>query len=345
MTMSAEPRQALRAFYEGRRVVVTGATGLLGSHVAEALIDAGARVRLVVHKRPRAARDPNAEVVKADVTQAADCARVMAGMDMAFLCAAVTVGAAQAVKNPVVAVTSNLIMGAQSLQAACFARVKQVLLVSSTSVYPPYPRPVREEEAFLEEPHPAYQGVGHMKRYMEHLAHFYRDKYGMQIAIVRPVPFYGRHDNFDFETCHVIPALIRKAVEKHVPFEVWGSGNDVRDFLHVSDVARGCLLAASRYAVCDGVNLGCGCGVSIRQLAETITRLAGHREPLAFEASKPSTIPTRLVDVQKAQRTIGFVPAVSLEEGLADAIQWFAANREQAVHVTSPIYEGAAVDA
>jgi len=317
------------SFYKNKKVVVTGAAGLLGVHLVSDLLAAGASVRAVVHKRSLYIEDPRVEIVQADLTQELDCDRVMAGMDIACLCASVTVGAAQAIKNPMLAVTSNLIMAARQLQAACLAKVGQVLLISSTTIYPAYTRPVKEDEAFLEEPHPAYQGVANMKRYVEKLAQFYHDQYDMSIAIVRPVPFYGRYDNFDFETCHVIPALIRKAVEKQDPFEVWGTGNDIRDFLHVKDVARGCLLALERYPECDGLNLGSGEGVSIAQIAQTITSLAEHNAPIVFAASKPSTIPFRLVDINKAQEKIGFKAEISLEEGLLDTIGWFASNRQQ----------------
>lgn len=315
-------------FYKDTLVLVTGASGLLGQHLVAVLLESGARVRAAVHRRPLTVHHPCLEVVRSDLTQQGEADRVMAGVEMACLTASVTVGAAEAIRNPMGAVTPNLILAARSLEAACLAHVRRVLLVSSTTVYPPYARPVREEEAFEGEPYSAYQGVGNMKRYVESLAQFYHDKYGMQIAIVRPVPFYGPHDNFDFETCHVIPALIRKAVEKQTPFEVWGTGKEIRDFLHVEDVARGCLLALERSPECEALNLGSGRSVSVKELAQLITRLAGHEAPLTFNDSRPSTIPIRLVDVSKARASIGFEAAVSLEDGLAKTIRWFATHRE-----------------
>lgn len=318
---------SMTEFFKNKKVVVTGSTGLLGRHLIESLLPMGATIRAVVHERPFSNHPTDLEFLNADLTEQDDCDKAMAGMDIACLCASVTVGAAQAIKNPMLAVTSNLVMAARSLQAACLAGIERVLLVSSTTVYPAYPRPVREEEAFLEEPHSAYQGVGNMKRYIESLAKFYCEKYGMKISVVRPVPFYGCYDNFDFETCHVIPALIRKAVEQQDPFEVWSNGKEVRDFLHVRDVARGCLLALEHYPQWDGVNLGSGSSVSIQQLAETIIKLAGCLSKIVFDPTKPTTIPIRVVDTHKALEKIGFKAEVGLEQGLADTINWFKDNQ------------------
>jgi GDP-L-fucose synthase len=315
------------SFFAGKRIVVTGASGLLGRALVDRLLAGGALVRAVVHRRSFAADHPRLDVVHADLTHQDDCDRVMADMDAACLCASITVGAAAAVRNPMLAVTSNLVIAARSLQAASVARVERVLVVSSSTVYPAYARPVSEEEAADGEPHAAYQGVGHMKRYVETLARFYADRYGVRAAIVRPVPFYGPHDDFDLETCHVIPALIRKAVAQQDPFEIWGTGRDVRDFMHVRDVARGALLALEHAADCDPINLGSGAGVSVLELAEMIRAIAGCGSPLLLQPSQPSTIPVRLVDVSKARARLGFSASITLHDGLQETIDWFAANR------------------
>lgn len=128
-------------------------------------------------------------------------------------------------------------------------------------------------------------------------------------------------------TSHVIAALVRKAVARADPFEVWGSGEEMRDFLHVEDLARGCLLAIEKHAECDPINIGYGSAITIRRAAEIILEAAGHRDAkLRFDAAKPTAIPVRLVDTSKAKRLLGFEPAIPIEVGLKELVRWYAAR-------------------
>jgi GDP-L-fucose synthase len=162
-----------------------------------------------------------------------------------------------------------------------------------------------------------------MRRYCERLGEFVAANSRMKVAIARPTAVYGPGDNFDPATCHVIPALIRRAVEKQNPFVVWGDGNEVRDFLHVHDLARGCLLLLEKHAACDPVNLGYGQAVTIKEIVRIILKAAGHEHAtVKFDASKPSVIPFRMVDTAKAQRLLGFAPRITLEAGLAETVKW-----------------------
>ncbi len=276
-----------------------------------------------MHRRPFPLDLPGVEVVKGDLTTAEDCARAVAGMDMAIFAAAVVVGAAAHAKDPSLPVTTNLIMSARFLEAAAKARLERVLLLSSTTTYPAVDRQVREDE--WDQPvAPVYQGVGNMKRYVETLASFYHDKFGLKIAIIRPVPCYGPWDNFDPMTSHVIPALIRKAVEGQDPLEVWGTGKDVRDFVYASDVARAGLLVLERQPLCDAFNVASGRAVSTGDLAGVILKLAGRPGAhIVFNTAMPSAIPVRIVDSSKIERVLGFRSRVPLEEGLAATIEWF----------------------
>ena len=164
-----------------------------------------------------------------------------------------------------------------------------------------------------------------MRRYLERISEFVASKSDMKIAIVRPTAVYGRWDNFDLLTSHVIPSLIRKAVERNDPYEVWGTGEEVRDFLYASDLARGCLLMLEKYAGVDPINIGYGNGIAIKEVVKIILKAAGYEKAnVVFNSSKPSTIPFRMVDTSKAKRVLGFEPRVSLEEGLTDTVKWYA---------------------
>ena len=202
--------------------------------------------------------------------------------------------------------------------------VERCLFISSSTVYPPADYPVKEDEAFSGDPHPSYFGSAWMKRYCEKLAEFYCDKYDRQIVVVRPTNVFGPFDKFDFATSHVLPALIRRAVEKQSPFEVWGDGSAVRDFIYVTDMVDGLLRAMESWTAYDPVNIGSGAPVTIRQAVETVLRLAGHdRAEVVYDPSKPTTIPFRCVDLTKADTELGFKAKFSFEDGLRATIEWY----------------------
>jgi len=167
-----------------------------------------------------------------------------------------------------------------------------------------------------------------MRRYLELLGRFAASKSSLNVAICRPTAVYGRYDDFDPQTSHVIPALIRRAVSKENPFVVWGTGEEMRDFLHVTDLVRGCLLLLEKHADCDPVNIGYGEAFSVRQIVENILKASGHSNAdVQFDATKPTTIPKRMVDVTKARTLLGFSPSMTLPEGLADTVSWYRDQR------------------
>ena len=167
---------------------------------------------------------------------------------------------------------------------------------------------------------------------VERLAEYVVSKSQMKIAIVRPTAVYGPLDNFDPVRAHVIPALILKAVERMDPYEVWGTGEEVRDFLHVRDLARGCLLMLEKYAECDPVNIGYGQVVTVREIVRLILDAADYGDAeIVFNSTRPTAIPFRMVDTSKAKRILGFEPEITLEDGLAGTIEWYLANRPRVI--------------
>jgi GDP-L-fucose synthase len=315
-------------FFERRLSLVTGGTGFIGTHIVKSLLDQGGRVRLVAHRRPAILSDPRIEIVQADLTRQEDCLAVMKGVDLVFHAAGAVSGVGASAGNAMAGITTNLKLTAEVLQAAWTAEVERILIFSSSTVYPASAHSMAETDVTSGPPHPSYLGYGRMRRYFEHLSEFVASRSRLGIALVRPTAVYGPHDDFNPQTSHVVPALVRKAVEKLDPFEVWGTGDEVRDLLHVSDLARGCLLMIEKHAVCDPVNIGYGSGVTVRRMVEIILAAAGHEKAhVTFDTSKPTAIRVRLVDTSKAERTIGFRPTIPIETGLHNLVKWYEQTR------------------
>jgi len=314
-------------FFERRLSLVTGGTGFVGTHLTKALLDQGGRVRITVHDRKPILSDSRIETVQADLTRLDDCLAVMQGVDYVFHAAGVTAGVGVTGNNAMAGIAANLHLTAQVMQAAWAANVERLLVFSSSTGYPALDRPVREEDMWPGEPHPSYLGYGWMRRYFEKLSEFMARQSNVKIALVRPSAIYGPHDDFDPARSHVIPALVRRAVAKEDPFQVWGSGEEMRDFLHITDLARGCLLMMEKHAECDPVNIGYGSAITIRRAVEIVLDAAGHRPAVRFDASKPTSIPVRAVDIGKAKRLLGFEPSIPIETGLRDLVTWYRASR------------------
>lgn len=311
---------------DGARVLVAGATGFIGTNLAIRLAAQGAKVR-GASRRPPSTPVAGVEYVQADLTSPDDCRRVVDGMDSVFMCAASTAGAAVMTTTPLAQVTPNVVMNAQILDASYVAGVKRFLFISSSAAYPPTgDRPATEDEMFEADPYDVYYSVGWMKRYAEILCRIYATKIRRPMAtvVVRPSNAFGPHDKFDFATSHVTGALIRRVIERHRPLEVWGTGDDVRDLIYIDDLIDGMLLAFERDEPAVVVNLAAGRGHSVRQILQTLLEIDDYRDAdVRFDASKPRTIATRLVDTTRARQTIGFEARTSLREGLTRTVAWY----------------------
>jgi GDP-L-fucose synthase len=310
-------------FYKDKRILVTGGTGFVGSHIVEELLRAGAFVRIPVHKRSSRLEHERLELMPGDLTVIDDCRKLAKGVQHIFHAGGAASSAGSTAVAAMSAITLNTVVTAQTMQAAWEEGVERILVFSSSTAYPEANHAIKEDEMWSGPPYPGYFGYAWMRRYTERLCEFAASRSQLKIALVRPTAVYGRWDT----SAHVIPSLVRRALEKPNPFIVWGTGEEVRDFLHVSDLARGCLLLLEKHAECDPVNIGYGSAVTVRQTVTAILRATGHEQvEIVFDATKPGTIPFRMVDTSKAHRLLGFEPIISLEEGLADTVKWFQAN-------------------
>ena len=318
-------------YYQNQPVLVTGATGLVGSNLIQRLLEQGANVRATLHHRPPVVVDDRIEYVTTDLTKAEDCRRVVEGRSLVFMCAATTSGAGVLAATPMAHVTPNVLMNTQMLEAAYNAGVSKFLWLSSTTSYPPSgSRPVKEEEIFEGEPYNAYYYVGWMKRFTEALCRMYGDKLSkpMTTVVVRPTNIYGPGDDFEPATSHVTAALIRKVVERQDPLEVWGTGDDVRDIIYVNDIVEIIMEATERTEAYATFNAGLGQAYSVKEILQHILELDGCFRPnIAFNSLKPSMIPIRLVDTSKAENILGFKARTGLREGLEKTIEWYRDSR------------------
>lgn len=309
----------------GKKVLVTGGAGFIGSNLVRRLAREGARVRATLHISKPWETLSTVDYLEADLTRAEDCARVCRGMDYVFLCAAVTSGAAVMEKTPLVHLTPNLIMNARMLEAAYQAGVRKVLFISSNTVYPVTEYPVKESDC-TNEFYDKYFIVAWMKRFSEIICEMYstRIKKPMSVVVVRPANSYGPFDKFDWETSHVLPALIRRVVERHDPIQVWGDGRDIKDFIYVDDLVEGLLLAMEKINGFDPINLASGQQYCLRDLLALMLEIDGYTKArIVYDASQPTMIPKRLIDPSKAKQLIGFEAKTSIREGLRHTIAWY----------------------
>lgn len=312
------------SFYKGKNVLVAGGTGFVGSHFVEALLQQGAKVRVPVHRRPLEVRDPRIETVQADLSNFDDCLRALKDIEIVINASGAVSSAGLGQIPHMGVIATNLITSVRLIQAAWAANVERFLVLSSHTTYPAADYPIKEEDVWSGPPHSAYFSYSWMRRYLEKLAEYVAEKSNTKVAIVRPTAVYGEYDNFDPATCHVVPALVRKAVERMAPYEVWGTGDEVRDFAHASDLIRGSLLVLEKHAVCDAVNIGYGSAVTIKDIVREVLKAADYADArIVFNSSKPTTIPFRMVDTSKAKKLLGFEPSVSLADGLKRTTRWF----------------------
>lgn len=309
-------------FWQSRRVCVTGGAGFLGSFVTEKLRQRGAREIFIP-------RYPEYDLVQPqDVQRLLDDSRP----DVIIHLAAHVGGIGANRLHPAEFFYDNLMMGVQLMHQAWKRGVEKFVAIGTVCAYPKYtPVPFREDDLWNGYPEETNAPYGLAKKMLLVQAQAYRQQYGFNAIYLLPVNLYGPRDNFDLESSHVIPALIRKCIEAQESgqktVEVWGDGSPTREFLYVEDAAEGILLATERYNGPEPVNLGSGFEISIRDLAELIRRLTGFKGELVWDTSKPNGQPRRALDISRAEKYFGFRATTNFEEGLRRTIEWYRQHR------------------
>lgn len=312
------------SFWTHRRVMVTGGAGFLGTAVVARLRSAGATEIFV----PRSA--------DYDLTTADGVSRALADgrPDLVIHLAAVVGGIGANRENPGRYFYANAIMGIQLMEQARLAGVAKFVQIGTVCSYPKFtPVPFREEALWDGYPEETNAPYGLAKKMLLVQGQAYRAQYGFNAIHLIPVNLYGPGDNFDPQTSHVIPALIKKCVDAIEGgddyIEVWGSGEASREFLFVDDAAEAIVLASERYDDPDPINLGVGQEIAVRDLVSRIVELTGYTGDVRWDASKPDGQPRRALDTTRARDRLGFIASTRLEDGLRETIRWYKATRSK----------------
>ncbi|MCA9284797.1 MAG: GDP-L-fucose synthase [Phycisphaerales bacterium] len=304
-----------------KRIVVTGGAGFLGRAVGERLAARGCGTVLV----PRRAQF--------DLTHEADAARMYAELrpEVVIHLAAEVGGIGANMANPGRYFFANMAMALHLVEQARVAGLEKFVQVGTICAYPKFtPVPFREEDLWNGYPEETNAPYGVAKKAAMVMLDGYHRQYGLRGAYVLPVNLYGPYDNFDLETSHVIPALIRKCVDAvnrgAASIECWGTGKVSREFLYVDDAAEGVVRAAEVMDEPVPVNLGTGMEITIKDLVELIARLTGFKGRIEWNASKPDGQPRRCLDTSRAKRLLGWEAKVGFEEGLRRTIDWWRSH-------------------
>lgn len=316
-------------FWRGRNVLVTGASGFIGSHITELLVQRGANVTATVYPSENEAYPANLQgvreritLIKADLTRFEDCLRVCTSQDVVMNAAHVDGSVAFKQAKPAAIFRENMLITLHMLEAARRSGVDRFLVMSSAEVYPPGAcTPLAESDGFTGLPDPLTDGYAWSKRMSEFAAQVFARQYGLQVAIARPSNVYGPRDSFDSHKGRVIPMFMKKVFEGDGVITIWGTGEQVRTFLYVEDLARGLLDLVERYPKCDPINFGGEEEITIKGLAQLIVALSGHKVEVVCDPTKPSGPPKRISDVRKAKQILGFTASVPLRVGLQRTIE------------------------
>lgn len=322
-----------RSFWENKRVIVTGGAGFLGSFVVEKLEQRGAMEIIVPRSNQYDLTQINAiqrlfdDLETSRVVRSLDVQSETIVIHLAALAGGI--GANRA--RPAEFFYQNLMMGVPLMHVAWRRKVSKFVAIGTICAYPKFtPLPFKEDDLWDGYPEETNAPYGLAKKMLLVQSQAYRDQYGFNAIHLLPVNLYGPRDNFDLETSHVIPALIRKCIEAQTQGKsevvVWGDGSPTREFLYVEDAAEGILIAAEKYDGKEPVNLGSGHEIRIKDLVGMIADMTGFSGEVVWDTSKPNGQPRRALDISRAEKYFGFKAQTPFEEGLRRTIEWYREN-------------------
>lgn len=314
-------------FYKGKKVLVTGGTGLIGRPLVDMLVQQEAEVTIVSLDDP--SRAPKGiKFIRADLRELSNCIDACMGQEIVFQLAGVKGSPKMCAEKPASFLVPTVTFSFNMMEAARRCGVERFLFTSSVGVYQPA-EVFYEDDVWKTFPSPNDRFAGWAKRLCELQAEAYKIEHGWdKISIVRPANVYGPFDNFDPANAMVIPSLINRALGGERPLTVWGDGSPIRDFIYSKDVARGMMIAVEK-GINEPINLGSGTGVTIKEVAESVAKnIPNEKIDLVWDTSKPKGDAKRLMDTNRA-KSYGFECQTSLDKGIKETINWYINNKDQ----------------
>ena len=309
----------LTPFWEDKKILLTGGAGFLGSHIVDNLVNERgvSKSQITI---------PRSETLDLRVWN--NCLKVVKNVDIIIHLAARVGGIGFNQKYPGTLFYDNILIGSQLIEAARLAKVKKFVQLGTVCAYPKFtPTPFKEDDLWNGYPEETNAPYGIAKKALLVMAQAYRQQYGMNIIYLLPVNLYGPGDNFNPESSHVIPAIIRKFVEAIQKGEeqviIWGTGKASREFLYVDDAAEGIIAAAEKYDKPDPVNLGSGKEITIKDLVNLVATLTEFKGEIVWDTSKPDGQPRRCLDITRATTEFGFKAKMDFVEGLQKTVEWY----------------------
>ena len=317
-------------FFKNKRVVVTGGAGFLGGYVTDGLKKRGCKNTLIP------------KIEDYNLIDIDDINRMYDNMkpDVVIHLAAVVGGIGANREHPGKFFYDNLMMGVQLIEQGRLRKIEKFVAIGTVCAYPKFtPVPFREDDIWNGYPEETNAPYGLAKKMLLVQSQSYRAEYGFNSIFLLPVNLYGPGDNFDPNSSHVIPALIKKCVDAiesnsgHI--DCWGTGSASREFIYAADAAEGILLATEKYSGPEPVNIGAGFEITIKDLVEKIAKLTGFNGEIRWDSSRPDGQPRRRLDVSRAKKYFGFEAKTGFDEGLKATIDWYKANRKNGKPVTT----------
>ena len=310
--------------FKNQKILVTGGAGMIGRQLVELLLKEGADVHVADLKHPEDMAD-KVTFHHIDLRDYPSCVQLCEGVDYVFNLVGIKCSPRVCIEEPANIMGPMMQFNTNMLEAAMRQNVKWYLYTSTVGVYQPA-EVLREDDVWSTQPSKNDWFGGWAKRMGELQCQAYERQFGEgKCSIVRPANVYGPHDNFDLDSAMVIPSLIRKAFSNKT-LKVWGDGSAIRDFIHAKDVAEGMIFVVKN-KITEPVNLGSGDEISIKRIAETIATEAG--VDIEWDVDKPSGDPRRVFDMTRA-KNYGFMPRITIEQGIRNTIQWYIKNKKLA---------------